>query len=106
MIVVRNNDYIVAYRNNRLYKQDYPKLSSLEGIYSTPINKDVYPFYVSGHNYKDKQNSAYEQCIVLLEVLKKYQYSTRTLFMIVGWIERNASQYGLHKRLKREGYND
>lgn len=106
MIVVRNNDYIVAYRNNKLYEQENPKISSLDDIYITqPSNKDVYLFYVSGTTYKERQQSAYAQCIMLLEALKKYECSTQTLFMIVGWIERNASHFGLHKRLKKERYD-
>ena len=103
MIVVRNNDYIVAYRNNKLYEQDYPKLYSLEDIYSTPINKDVYPFYVSGTTFKQKQQSAYYQCKLLLGLLKSCECSTETLFEIVGWVQRNCGRFGLAKRLRKEG---
>ena len=104
MIVVRNNDYIVAYRNNKLYEQDNPKISSLDDIYSTqPSNKDVYPFYVSGTTYKQNQQSAYSQCLILLELLKRCECSTSTLFEIVGWVQRNCGQFGLAKRLRKEG---
>lgn len=104
MVITISGSYVVAYKDHRSYvASQYP----LEGKeYFCKLSVEVRQFKVSGYNYKDKQNSAYEQCIVLLEVLKKYQYSTRTLFIIVGWIERNASQFGLHKRLTREGYND
>lgn len=103
MIVVRNNDYIVAYRNNKLYEQDNPKISSLEDIYTPLTSKDVYSFCVSGTTYKQKQQSAYYQCKLLLGLLKCCRYSNSTLFEIVGWVQRNLGRFGIAKRIREEG---
>ena len=102
MTITITDGYVVAYKSNRDYTASLQPLEDREYLYRPIIS--VRQFTVSGYSYKDKQNSAYEQCIILLEVLKKYQYSTRTLFIIVGWIQRNAGQFGLTKRLRKEGY--
>lgn len=104
MIVTVSNRYIVAYKSNRDYTASQRPLEGKEYLYKSLVG--VRQFTVSGYNYKDKQNSAYEQCIILLEMLKKYECSTQTLFMIVGWIQAKASQFGLITRLRKEGYYD
>ena len=105
MVVTVSNRYIVAYKSKKEYVAMESDITSLEDIYSTS-DKDVYFFYVSGYNYKAKQQSAYIQCVQLFGMLRKYYYTNNTLFLIVGWIQAKASQFGLITRLRKEGYYD
>ena len=105
MIVTLSYGHITAYKTRSAYLDSEVQIAKIGDRY-TLASQDVYEFYVSGYKYKDKQQSAYIQCVQLFGMLKKYRYTNDTLFLIVGWIQRNAGQYGLYKRLRKEGYYD
>lgn len=104
MILVMSGKYVKAYPNKKHYIADFSALRESDWLLASNVN--VLEFIVSGYNYHAKKQSAYTQCVSLFQILKNWYYDNATLFEIVGWIQRNSGQYGLHKRLRKEGYYD
>lgn len=104
MILVISGNYVKPYPNKKHYIADFRALRESDWLLASNVN--VLEFIVSGYSYNEKKQSAYRQCVALFHILKDCYYENATMFEIVGWIQRNSGQYGLHKRLRKEGYYD
>ena len=92
MYITYNNDgYITAYKT--LTELMHARI---------PNNVAIEEFKVSGNNYQQKKHSARFQCQVLFDYIELYDYSIKTLIVIVGWIQRTANSFGLVRQLNKE----
>ena len=69
MIVTLSYGHITAYKTRSAYLDSEVQIAKIGDRY-TLASQDVYEFYVSGYKYKDKQQSAYIQCVQLFGMLK------------------------------------
>jgi len=90
-IAYDRDGYIMAFKSRKELIQN----GILEGYV-------IEEFKVSGYNYQQKKNSALYQCEALLDYIREYYYSSRTLIVIVGWIQRTANSFGLVRQLNKE----